>query len=87
MPDSLAYHQARAAQERALAFACTDEEASRRHMDLANRHADKARWIREGWMGRRPKVADDGLSTAIKQSRALIEHSQRILAESRRNMP
>ena len=97
MTEDAGYHEMRAAAERALASSLPEGEARERHLELADRHADKAWLIRSGYahgvvdqpasqsMSRRS--TDYSLTQAIARSRELLARSHRVLAESRRNIP
>lgn len=86
MSDDARYHETRAAREMAIASSCTDRGARQCHMDLAERHAQIARALRESAERKPASGANAGLSAAIDQSRELLAQSRHILAESRRKV-
>ncbi len=97
MAESADYHEMREASERAIASSLPEGEARERHLQLADRHADKAWLVRSDYangvvdqlaspfMSR--KSTDYSLKQAIKQSRELLARSRRILAENRAELP
>ena len=83
MPDDIEYHEARAAQERAMAGSCPAGEVRMRHLELAEQHERKARLSRGG-LGHQPlESADSAVRAALARSHVLIDNSHRVLAETR----
>lgn len=97
MTQDAAYHEMREASERAIASSLPEGEARERHLELADRHADKAWLVRSDYANGvvdqlvRQSMSrggtDHGLTQTIKQSRELLARSRRILAENRAELP